>query len=95
MEFVVEFVTGASGASARGVSALSHEVGDYPMECHAVIESRPSQEHKVVHGLRSLVSEQFDLNFAALFKLDDRVVGGVRVDVHRRFGSPLQLDARR
>src|SRR5258708_38213910 len=54
---VSEFIARPTHACTGGVPTLGHKTGDYPVERGAIVKPITSQEHKVVHRLRSLGRE--------------------------------------
>src|SRR5206468_4077600 len=62
MKFVGKLVPGSPRACPRGVSTLSHEVGDNPVKGHTVIESLPGKEYKIVHCSRNSIRVETNNN---------------------------------
>ena len=93
MKFVGKPVPGSARARPRGVSALSHEVGDNPVKGHTVIESLPGEKDKIVHCSRNFIRVETNNNISDI-GLQGCCVRFLGIDRHRRFLLPLLGHAR-
>src|SRR5205814_8497568 len=71
-------------AGAAWGAALIDEVGDDPVERHAVEEAVPGQHHEVVDGLGRLLGVEVEGHHADVGG-NSGDIGLVDVDAHRRF----------
>src|SRR5215813_15392984 len=77
-----EFIARTTHTSAGGITTLSHKIPHDTMEGGIVVETFSCQEHKVIHGNRSLGREQLDRDIP-FDRMEDR---GIRLP-----GINLQL----
>jgi len=76
------------GDSAHQVAALCHKVRDHTVKDHTVIIAFARKKHKVIHGYRRLISEQFD-HHRTVICFHVSFVFFLGVDLHCRGGAPL------
>ena len=88
LAFILELVTGAAPARARGIAPLDDEIIDHAVEDNTVVKALLCQEDEIVHRLGRVLGIEFKDN-RALCRLDRHPVVLCRVDLHCRRGPPL------
>jgi hypothetical protein len=89
-KLILKFISGAPGAGAGGITALNHEIADYPMKRNPIIKAFVSQKDEVVYRIGGILRIQVKLNVASV-RLNRNAVGLVRIDLHFRGTVPLLL----
>ncbi|MNH38731.1 hypothetical protein D3C79_998100 [compost metagenome] len=74
VDFAVDGVSRAACACAVRASALGYESWDYTVEYQSVVETVVSQLLKVSYSIRSVLVEQIDQHYAAVFKSNFRLL---------------------